>query len=412
MEAIARPTLVDVDILPFEQQGKRYLRLSSREGLSDECLMVPMELAEILRLFDGSQSRLEIERQVQRRYNGSLPVGFLDDLLAKLSSIYVLDTPDYRTRRAAVIEEYCRSDIRPASHAGGAYEGDPHRLRLQIREMFTSHRGPGHPEGLKHDDLSGIFSPHIDFRRGGSSFAWGFKELAERTTATTFVIVATSHYSMERFVLSRKDYETPFGIARTNQAFVDQIAKRFGPGCFKDEYASRHEHSIEFQVLFLQYLFEGKRDFRIVPLLVGSFHDAIQSRSEPAQVSDIGRMIAALREATELSPEKVCFICSGDLAHIGMKFGDPWMVDSEKSAWCRARDHSLLNEMESAAPDRLFQRMAQDQDERRICGFPPAYLMFHAMQKSEGKRLCYDQFVDPRGHEIVSFASMAFYDRG
>jgi hypothetical protein len=64
--------------------------------------------------------------------------------------------------------------------------------------------------------------------------------------------------------------------------------------------------------------------------------------------------------------------------------------------------------METGDPTRLFEMMVGNRDERRICGFPPAYVMFHAMGKTAGKKLCYDQFVDPRGYEIVSFASMAF----
>jgi AmmeMemoRadiSam system protein B len=370
--------------------------------------MVPAELAGVLQLLDGSHSRQEIDRIVKRDLDGSVPKNFVEDLLGKLDSVYLLDTPRYRTQRTRVIQDYCQKSVRPASHAGGAYESDPVKLRQQIRGMFAGAEGPGHPGPFRGNDLKGIFSPHIDFRRGGSSFAYGFKELAERTNARTFVIIATSHYSMHRFILSKKDYETPLGIAKTDQDFVDRLVEHYGSHCFEDEYATRPEHSVEFQVLFLQYLFEGKRDFRIVPLLVGSFHDAVEQGREPADHPDIGRMIEALRMAEAASTDGVCFVCSGDLAHIGMKFGDPWSIDSNRSAWCRGEDLALVSAMETGDPTRLFEMMVGNRDERRICGFPPAYVMFHAMGKTAGKKLCYDQFVDPRGYEIVSFASMAF----
>ena len=66
------------------------------------------------------------------------------------------------------------------------------------------------------------------------------------------------------------------------------------------------EHSIELEVVFLQYLHEGKRAFRIVPLLVGSFHDCIQMGGiSPANRLDIARMIEALRRAeAEAMPDR------------------------------------------------------------------------------------------------------------
>ena len=45
------------------------------------------------------------------------------------------------------------------------------------------------------------------------------------------------------------------------------------------------EHSIELEVVLLQYLYEGKRPFRIVPLVVGSFHDCVDSGTEPSRAT-------------------------------------------------------------------------------------------------------------------------------
>ena len=50
---------------------------------------------------------------------------------------------------------------------------------------------------------------------------------------------------------------------------------------FDDELTHRTEHSIEFQVVFLQYLLGGRREFSIVPILVGSFHDLMESGDRP-----------------------------------------------------------------------------------------------------------------------------------
>ena len=56
-------------------------------------------------------------------------------------------------------------------------------------------------------------------------------------------------------------------------------------------------------MVFLQYLYEGRRDIRIVPLLVGSFQDCVRGGHDPRARYDIARMVGALqaleREAGE-----------------------------------------------------------------------------------------------------------------
>ena len=44
----------------------------------------------------------------------------------------------------------------------------------------------------------------------------------------------------------------------------------------------------------------------------------------PSLQADIRRMVESLRRAEDGTPEPICYVISGDLAHIGPKFGDPW----------------------------------------------------------------------------------------
>ena len=77
--------------------------------------------------------------------------------------------------------------------------------------------------------LRGIVSPHIDFARGGPVYTWAYKELVEDSDADTFVILGVAHqYCRNRFALTRKDFETPLGLVRTDRAYVDRIAALAG----------------------------------------------------------------------------------------------------------------------------------------------------------------------------------------
>jgi len=257
--------------------------------------------------------------------------------------------------------------------------------------------------------LRAALIPHIDYLRGGPSLAWGFKEVFERTDASLFVVIGTSHYSSERFTLTRKDFKTPLGIAPTDQSYIDRLVAHYGDGLFEDEWAHLPEHSIELEVVFLQYLYANRRPFRIVPLVIGTFQDALVYGVTPKNQDDIGRMIEALRKSEEETSEPICYIISGDLAHIGPKFGDTQLVEEPILRHSHKQDQAILSKAEAVDTEGYFRIIADECDGRRICGFPPTYTVLEAARPRSGKLLHYDRYVHPRGFESVSFASVAFY---
>lgn len=362
---------------------------------------------EIIRRFDGNRTLRDVQAEISRLAGGTvIPLGPFAELAAALDEALLLDSPRFAERIGGPVRK-------PACI--GCYDADPVKLRAQLRELFTRPGGPGEPDGRAepgrspHGKLRAALLPHMDFTRGNVTFGWGFKELVEQTDATVFVIVGTAHYSPHRFTLTRQHFETPLGVVETDQAYIDRIEREYGTGLFDDPHAHIPEHSIELEVVLLQYLLENRRPFRIVPLLVGSFGDCVDDYTRPSEAGDIGRMVSALRTAEAACPQKVCYLISGDLAHIGPKFGDrdkaagPWIDDSRK------QDEAILAEIEKADPAGYFGVIAAERDRRRICGLPPTYLTLEAIRPTKGRVLHYQQFVHPQGHESVSFAAAAFY---
>ncbi len=353
-----------------------------------------------VRLFNGSRTLPEIHAEGCQLVGGQLvPMEIFQDLAHKLEEALFLDTPRFR----AVVE----APVRPACCFP---DGDPDRLRRQVDGLFTGPGGPGLPGAAVDDQVRAVLAPHMDYPRGGTVYGHAFKAVAEHTTTSLFIVVGTSHYSHARFTLTRKHFRTPLGVVPTDDRFIDHVVASYGPGLFDDEWQAHYpEHSIELEVVLLQYLFAGKRDLRIVPLVVGSFGDCVGTASEPSAQEDVARMVTALRQAEAARGEPVCYIISGDLAHIGPKFGDERPVHDEQLTHSRAQDQQLIRCAEAVDLNGYFGVIADERDERRICGLPPTWTVLTATRPRAGKLLAYDQFVDPRGRESVSFASMAFH---
>jgi AmmeMemoRadiSam system protein B len=354
---------------------------------------------ESAQLFTGSRTLPDLQRMT------GTPAGELAALVAALDGAMFLDGPTFRA--------YLTGPVRKPACIG-CYPDDPAAVREQLRGLFTAPGGPGLPDPAAkpspHGRLRAALLPHMDYARGGVTYGWGFKELVEQTDARLFVIVATSHYSPNRFTLTRMNFETPLGVAPADQPFIDRLEREYGDGLFDDPLAHLPEHSVELEVVLLQYLLEGRRPFRIVPLLCGSFADCVRFGHDPSAAGEASRMVAALRAAEAAAGEPVCYLISGDLAHIGPKFGDPDPVTADRLTASGKQDAALLDRLTAADPAGYFGVVAAERDERRICGLPPTWVTLQAVRPRSGKVLHYGRYVHPAGHESVSFAAAAFYE--
>jgi len=402
MSAADRPRLRShLEVIEQGPVGSQLVVLD-RLRLTDAAFRVtPLQLR-FLALFDGTRSLRDIQADAMCFTGGQLvPLGFFEEQARALDEALFLDTPRFRR----VVE----SSERPPACLG-AYPEEPAALRRFLHELFTHPEGAGLPGPMgEGPPLRAVLAPHIDYARGGPCYTYAYRELFERCRASLFVIVATSHYSLHRFTLTRKHFRTPLGVIPTDRKAVDCLVAHYGDGLFDDEWlAHLPEHSVELEVVFLQYLYEQKRDVRIVPLVVGSFHDCLLGEQAPEEREDIGRMVRALRVLEREIGEPVCYIISGDLAHIGPKFGDRRPVLEPQLAHSRAQDELVLREAERASTDGLFSVVAKERDARRICGLPPAWTVLSAARPARGHVRHYDRYVHPQGHESVSFASMVF----
>jgi len=404
-----RPRLRPVEAFPIEHEGERFLALRDPAGYAPAMAMLPGAVVEIVALFDGEHSIVDIQAELMRRHGEIVPRAQIEALVDGLDEYGFMEGERFAERRAAVDGEFLAAPIRPASHAGGAYAAEPDELRRTMDAFFTHAEGPGPIEWPTRGDgvITGAIAPHIDFHRGGPAYAWAYRRLAERCEADLFVILGTCHAGMrDPFALTRKDYATPFGPAAVDREFVDALAKRAGQDCFASELAHRGEHSIEFQAVFLRYLYAARRDFTIVPILASFAHEALARRRGPEDDPRVPRFLDALGETIAASGRRVVVIAGADLAHMGPRFGDPAPVSTVELQTIEREDREMLSAVQSGDPRAFFDAVARDGDRRRICGYSPIYATLRVLDRARGDLHRYGQWPDPEG--VVTFASMTF----
>lgn len=414
-----QPRLRRVDSFPIRQPGGEVVfALRDPEGFSGS-IVLPYAAAALVSWMDGRNSLEEIQAAFEKRFGEAVDFADLAKLVNDLDRRLLLDTPRFRAAWKQAVEGYLNSPVRPAAHAGGAYAADPDQLKAQLHSLFVGEQGPGAPatEPDISRGLCGVLSPHIDLHRGGTAFAFAYKQLIDESDADLFVIFGTAHNPLSNlYSVSKKDFETPLGIVETDKQFVGRLSTNLAAhpsgkqmSLYADELAHRQEHSIEFQVLFLKYLLGDRRPFKVVPVLTGSFNAFVTDKTQPATSDEVTAFVESMRKTVAAHAGKVCYISGGDLAHIGQRYGDREFLDARRLQQQSASDRELLAAACRASATEFFDQVAAVDDRNRVCGLSPTYTMLQVMQPARGELLKYDQAVELDGTSCVSFASLAFY---
>ncbi len=409
--SLDHPRLRPVKAFRVHHQGRWLVGLEDPWGVVAQPYFVTQEWFEqVIRHFDGRTSLAEIQGRLLRTTGLFMSLGELQQTVASLESAMLIEGPTLQ----AFIESFRESGRRLPAFAGRSYAATRRALEAQLDQFFMTENGAGkpRPNGQSAAGFRGVFSPHIDFGRGGLVYGFAYRELVERAEADVFVILGVAHKACQRrYVLTRKDFETPLGLARCDRGYVDELIKRVGPRYLDDEIVHRSEHSIEFQVVFLQHALGEGKDFSIVPILAGSFHDILMKGGDPAQDPEVSSFVAALREVEQQSGKRVVYIGGIDLCHVGPEFGDPQPVSAEQQQEIRQFDQALLERAAAGDASGWYGTAAAIGNRHRVCGLDAGFTMLEVLGRPRGQVLRYDQAVDPRRLCCVSFASMAFHDQ-
>ncbi len=410
------PRMRFVEAIPVEHKKQVFFYLRDPLEIATAPLVFSPPELYLVTLFDGRHSLHDVKLEFGRKFRG---VMLLDEqihsLLEELDTHYYLDNPRFQQYIQKIQKEFHQSPVRKAWHAGGSYAAEPTQLKKQIDEFYTHPNGAGIPNGKLTKDkstqqtLRAIMVPHIDLRVDGPCYTHAYRTLLEQSDAELFIILGVAHSGGEGFFITTdKDFETPLGTVETDREFLERWQQNSGQNLSVEEWAHRTEHSIEFQLPFLQHGL--KRPFKIIPVLCGSLEPLLLDSEKARNWDEIENLIESLQKTYQQQGKRAAFILSVDLAHMGPKFGDPDPITEREAGQIKMADHNMFDIVSGLDREKFFEMVKEDLLDRRVDACSALYTLLSLMNNGKGELLSYGQNLQPDTQSLVSYASMAFYE--
>ncbi len=405
----------DLDVSPYEHSGKSMFVVRDKEGLLPQPVVVSSAAMILASFLDGKHTAEEVRRLFAQITGTVLDRAEVLRIVAELGKIGLVETPEIIAEHGRFLKEFIESPVRKAVHLGnGGYPSGKQELSKFLGAFFRDAKGPGKgkPDLPSGTSPKGLVSPHIDFFRGGPAYAWAYQALAQTPPPDAIVALGVAHISPDSpWIMTPKAYETPFGRMRVDTELYNDIKKSLWYDPRRDEWAHRNEHSLEFQAVWLKYIW-GNKTPPWVPILCSSF-EGLCDEGTPSTVPTIENALEEIGERLKKRAKKkrILVLAGVDLAHVGPCFGDPDPINRAAEKRIETEDRRSIEHLLDLDAEAFYGSVVAGDHWRKVCGLSTLYTAarwIRALNNGiRGELLTYGQAADPRGG-VVSFTSAIY----
>lgn len=401
---------MDLDFFPIEHEGEQMVGIRDPMGLAENTILIPPHIFYMLALMDGESGVEKIQEGFFEKFEHKPPIEQIEALIKRLDKEGFLDSSDFRVRVLAMEEAFKKAPIRASALAGRSFPESKEELQALVEVIFA--KVPEQSDEANKGRLTGIIAPHIDFQRGSKLFAKAYRPLFDEPPPATVLIMGTAHHGDgSPFILARKGFETPLGISELDAGFADHLVGRCSFDIEKGLLSHRTEHSIEFQVVFLQHIFGVDNGPKIVPVLCGNVLDGVGPGESPAIVPEVASFLEATGEAIRNSEGPVLIVAGADMSHVGPRFGSVEPLTPEFTERVRTEDKVALRAAAEGDAEAFFQKVAEIENRNNICSVTQIYALLKLLGNPDGKLLSYDMAVNEQNGTAVGFAALNFWQK-
>jgi AmmeMemoRadiSam system protein B len=223
------------------------------------------------------------------------------------------------------------------------------------------------------------------------------------------VVLGTNHFGRSRSVVTTdKDYQTQWGIVRTDREFLARLQASCGGDLSPFPLDHEREHSIELHAIWLHHVLGD--DLRIVPALCPDPSGPRGTAPGDPGGVDLRDFAQALGELVRAESTPTLVIASADLSHVGRYFGEEQDLTPAYLNAVQDADETALAFVEANDPEGFREHMARTRNPTNICSVGCIYAMLVALgPDAEPRKLRYHQAVTPEAENAVTCAAFAVH---
>ena len=389
----------DLNIIPVKDDGRDLLYFHDVMGYASPNFALDSQVQTVLSLINNKTS----VKEICKLSNGNISTDELLEFVQLLDQNRILNTKHFKLFSNKIEKQFENSSVRKPVLAGRSYPENPEQLDEYLTTLFKD-VSPSMAHNVK-----ALYAPHIELSVGQNQYVEAFSHLSNLKPKRV-VILATSHYAGyfpdiydgKPFIATNKDFKLPHRLIETDRDYLNRLNNSDSDmGITFSDRAHRIEHSIETHLLFATQFW--KHNFRIAPILIGSFDEILYHNS-----GDLARKIDRFTyQLKALDDDDTFYLISGDLSHIGKKFGDQTKLDLMKSE-VQSIDKSFLDASVNLDSEMLLNDLSSHYDSSRICGFPPLYTFINAFGDLNGEQINYHWWDETSTESAVSFGSIVY----
>lgn len=393
----------DLEVVPTSYRGEKGLLVRDFLGLIENPIILQGDALNLVGLIDGKKTIRDLQVELVRLRKGVLfDTDNLEKLLQELDSACLLQSTLFLEKREKLINDYARLGVREAVLADRGYPGDRKGLQLYLDSILETAE---EAREIGREKICALVAPHIDLEVGKRIYARAYRAIKGMKPRTIFLL-GTGHYLSESYYsLTEKDFQTPLGLVKTDRKIVRELKEQGSRAVSSSDIYHRKEHSLEFQILFLQHLFGTS--FSLVPILCGSFSRKLGGAAKLSQLTDVAGFLNSLKIWREKSPQPSLFIVGADFSHIGLKFGHSEIATSLLLE-ARKHDLALIEALCRCDGEAFWAESRRVQDRYNVCGFSALASLLEVISASRGHLLDYEFWREDPTRSAVSFAALAF----
>lgn len=393
------PVRRDLELIPINDKGREILYFHDSLKYMEPNFALDLQVRPILSLLTGRHS----VAQITNLLNNSISREELLSFIQFLDNHLILESNNFRNNSENYEKEFEASGVRKPALAGQSYPADENSYEQFINELLDSQNSP---EVLP---KKALFAPHIELTIGKNSYSRAFSSL-KGIAPKRVVIFATAHYASLYgslydnfpFIGTQKDFELPGRVFSTDQKVIEALNENSDlTGFTLQDRAHRIEHSIETHLVFLDQIW--KHSFEIVPILVSSFDELFYKKN-----GDLASKLNTFsNQIRSLDDKDTFYLISGDLSHIGKKFGDS-ATASQIREKASISDRRFIRISEENDADSLLHQIGRNYDAYRVCGFSPLLTFMKAFPGIKGTELSYEWWDETERESAVSFGVIGY----